>query len=671
MTRRSKIFPLLTILSFLFQSVFAGAGVKLPYFFSDNMVLQRQKPIQFWGTAQPKYAFTVEFAGEKKKVEAGTDGKWKMSFPAREAGGPYEFKINADSSFSFKNILIGDVWLCSGQSNMEWTLNRTFNAPYELKNANIPEIRSFTVSREISSDPLQNVSPASWQVSTPENAASFSAVAFFFAKEINKTQKIPIGIIHASWGGTAIQPWIGIKSLEQHPDFKELAVKYIQENQGNQKLETSQEIYAKHMQQWMDDFQKTDPGFAEKWYSPTYSPNNWKRLVAPAYWEDHGLPDFDGIVWLRKEVHVPAQMAGKSLLINLETLKDVDITFFNGTEVGRTSWQPGRRIYVIPGNLVKTGKNLVAIRLENPAGMGGFTSRDASDLRLQELVESENPLIIPLSGDWLFKNSLPVAAYPAKPADPSQNRRKPSVIYNAMVAPFAKLGLKGFLWYQGEGNASEAGKYSKLLPLLIADWRKQFNDPNLTFLIAQLSAYGALTSNPVESSWAELREAQQSALAVPKTGLAVTYDVGNPYDVHPVYKQEVGLRLAAEARRIGYGEPNLQTSPLYQSMQIDRNRIRLQFKYAKKGLVSRNGPLKGFAIAGADGKYVWATAQIEGEEIVVWHDLVAEPRSVRYAWANSPAESNGANLYNTEGFPAAPFRTDTPNQSKISNIITN
>jgi sialate O-acetylesterase len=660
MSQTTKIFSLLVIWHLISQSAFAGIGVKLPYFFSDNMVLQRQKPIRFWGTASPKSAFNIEFAGEKKKIKTEASGKWEASFPAREAGGPYELKVDSDSSFSYKNILIGDVWLCSGQSNMEWTVKQVFNAPYELRNANIPQIRSFTVAREISSDPRSNVARAVWQESTSENTAAFSAVAFFFAKEIFRTQHVPIGIIHTSWGGTAIEPWIGIKSMEQHPDFKELALKYIGENQGNQKIESSQDAYASNMQKWMDSFQKTDPGFTEKWFSGSYVPQDWKTFIAPAYWEDNGLPDFDGIVWLRKEVNVPASMAGKPLLMNLETLKDVDITYFNGTEVGKTSWQPGRRIYVVPGHLVKEGINLVAIRLENPAGLGGFTSRLSSDLRLQELAESDKPLIIPLSGVWLFKNSLAVSMYPAKPADPAENRRKPSVIYNAMIAPFEDLGLKGFLWYQGEANASEAGKYQKLLPLLIADWRKQFKQPDLSFVIAQLSAYGALTPNPTESPWAELREAQLATLAVPKTGLAVTIDVGNPYDVHPVYKQQVGLRMAAEARRICYGENGLQTSPLYESMQVEGKAIRIRFKYAQSGLQARNGNLKGFAIAGSDGKFVWANAKIEEKEVLVWSDQVTEPKVVRYAWANSPVESNGANLYNKEGFPAAPFRTDNP-----------
>lgn len=645
---------------FFTKITFAGIGVKLPYFFSDNMVLQRQKPIQFWGTAAPKSGFTVAFAGEKKKVRTDAAGKWKAVFAAREAGGPYTMHIDSDSSFSYHNILIGDVWLCSGQSNMEWTVNRVFNASYELKNADIPEIRSFTVSRMISSDPMENVPMASWQVATPETAGAFSAVAFFFAKEIQRTQHIPVGIIHTSWGGTAIEPWIGIKTIEENPEFKELAEKYIRENSGKKVIENSQNAYSRDMQVWMDGFLRTDAGYREKWYSPNYTPKNWKKMIAPAYWEDQGLADFDGIVWLRKEVQVPAQMAGKSLSMNLETIKDIDITYFNGTEVGRTSWQPGRRIYTIPGELVKEGKNLIAIRIENPSGLGGFTSRTASDLRLQELVESASPLMIPLSGDWLFQPTLKVDEYPPKPSDPVENRRKPSVIYNAMIAPFGSLALKGFLWYQGEANASEAGKYQKLLPMLIADWRKQFMQSDLTFLVTQLSGFGPLTSGPMESQWAELREAQRAALSVPKTGLAITYDLGNPYDVHPIYKQQVGQRMAAEARRITYGETNLQTSPLYESMQVEGKAIRIKFRYAENGLAARGGNLKGFAIAGPDGKFVWANAKIDGKEVVVWSDQITEPKIVRYAWANSPVESNGANLYNKDGFPAAPFRTNNP-----------
>jgi sialate O-acetylesterase len=653
-------FGMLILFSVFTSHIALAGGIKMPYFFSDNMVLQRQKPIQLWGTASPKSSFSIDFNGEKKNIKAGSNGDWKVTFPALEAGGPYEIKVMSDSAFSFKNVMIGDVWLCSGQSNMEWPVSKVFNASYELRNADLPQIRSFTVAREISTNPQNNTTKALWQTCTPENAASFSAVAYFFAKKIYKTQHIPIGIIHTSWGGTFIEPWIGLKSMNEHPDFKELADKFNAKYKGNNSLEMSQQRFAKDSQNWLENLQKADSGFVEKWYSPAYKPVNWKKLIAPGYWENHGLPDFDGVVWLRKEVNVPASMAGKPLLLNLETLKDYDITYFNGTEIARGTWQPGRRIYTIPKELVKEGKNLISIRLENLSGFGGFTSRDASQLWLKELAESDNPLILPLSGEWFFKGSLPIGAYPTKPADPSENRKNPSVIYNAMIAPFADLGLKGFLWYQGEANASDAAKYKKSLPLLISDWRKQFNQGELPFIIAQLAGFGALTSNPVESNWAELREAQMATLSVPQTGMAVTIDVGNPYDVHPIYKQQVGERMAAEARRMCYGESDLQTSPLYQSMQIEGNMIRLKFKYAGIGLKSKEGALKGFAIAGEDKRFVWAKTKIEGNEVIVWQEGIDQPKHVRYAWAGSPVESNGANLYNNAGYPASPFRTDNP-----------
>ncbi|CAG4991588.1 hypothetical protein DYBT9275_00785 [Dyadobacter sp. CECT 9275] len=662
MVSAKRIFTTILLCFLLLQYTWAENRITLPYFFSDNMVLQRQKPIKFWGNALPGSTFSASFGGESKKVKTQPTGKWAVTFSAKEAGGPYELKIDSDSSFSLKNILIGDVWLCSGQSNMEWTVKQVFNAPYELKNANFPQIRSFTVSKEIRSEPVDNTSPAAWQMCTPQNTASFSAVAYFFARDIHLSQHIPIGIIHTSWGGTAIEPWISLASMEQHPDFKELAATLSPEMRAQKTIEASQKTYAHDMQFWQKALEKQDPGFTEKWYTSADKAQNWKTLVAPDYWENNGLPDFDGLVWLRKQVNIPASLAGKPLLMNLETLKDFDITYFNGIEIGKGTWQPGRRIYVVPGELVKEGTNLVAIRLENTGGPGGFTSRHAIDLRLQEMVESENPLIVPLSGEWQFRSSLKITEYPAKPADPAANRRMPSVIYNAMIAPFHDLGLTGFLWYQGEANTSEAGKYRKLLPLLIEDWRKQFKQPDLTFLITQLSGYGALTNNPVESTWAELREAQESALKISKTGMAVTYDVGNPYDVHPVYKQQVGQRMAAEAKRTTYGESSLQTSPLYDSMLTEGKSIRIRFRYAANGLKTRNGALKGFAIAGGDGKFVWANARIEGNEVIVWNDQISVPRAVRYAWAASPLESNGANLYNTEGFPASPFRTDSPYQ---------
>lgn len=634
----------------------AQSHLRVPYFFGSDMVLQRQKPVKIWGSSSAKASFTVEFMGQNKKVKADRVGHWTVEFPAAEAGGPYEMKFNSDSSFVFSNIMIGDVWFCSGQSNMEWKVMQTFNAPYELRSADLPNIRSFTVTRQVSSSPLANTLPSQWQVCTPQHAAYFSAVAYFFAKEIHQREKIPIGIIHASWGGTFIEAWTGLESISPHPDFTALADSFRLRRSTPRSIEAKEKKYSREYDEWKKKIQGLDPGYTGRWFSPEFTPAGWSTLIAPGFWESQGLKDYDGIVWMRKEINVPASLAGKNLLLNLEVIDDYDITWFNGVEIGSMSWAPGRRIYAIPGKLVKEGKNLLAIRIEDNGGNGGFRSRNAADLRLQEVVESDNPLIIPVSGEWLYHSTIVPSHYLPKPEAPGSNRI-PSSIYNAMVAPFSSLAVKGILWYQGESNAGRAYQYRSLLPLMIRDWRKQFQRDDLPFLLVQIAAHGALTENPVENSWAALREAQAMTLSVPQTGMVVTIDVGDPYDVHPTNKQVVGKRLAAEARKLVYGEADLQTSPVYRSMQVKGNKVHIQFTNTATGLVT-NGKLKGFAIAGADKKFVWADAAIEGREVVVWSDQVQQPVSVRYAWAGSPVESNGANLYNAEGFPASPFRTD-------------
>lgn len=629
------------------------AQIRLPYFFGDDMVLQRNQPIRFWGWAPAQTSFQVELAGLQQTVRADVQGHWRVSFPAHPAGGPYTLKVGRE--LIYRNILIGDVWLCSGQSNMQWMVRESFNAPYELSKANLPKIRSFTINRAMSSQPLENPTASSWKVCTPENAATFSAVAYFFAKEIQLREKVPIGIIHSSWGGTAIEPWMGKEAFEHVSAFKSQEAEKVSEPA----VESVQAAYTQALVQYQRQVQQLDVGYREQWYAPAYQARDWKTLVAPGFWEEQGLPDFDGVVWLRKEVSLPACWVGKDLLVNLETLNTTDSTFFNGTLIGKTTWAPGRRMYVIPKERVKAGKNLMVIRVENSQGRGGFSSKNAADLRIQELVESAQPLIVPLSGEWQYRESITAASYLPKPAEPVQLRRQRAGIYNAMIAPLRDLALRGVLWYQGESNVGYAETYLHLLPALIEHWRKQFRQPNLPFLIVQLAGHGPLTPAPVrEVAVAELREAQLlTATSVPNVGLAVTIDVGNPDDVHPTNKQVVGQRLAAEARRIVYGETDLQTSPLYQSMHRQGNTIRLRFSNAKQGLVAKNGSLKGFAIAGVDQKFHWAQARIEGSEVIVWSDQVAEPTQVRYAWAASPVESNGANLYNQKGFPASPFRT--------------
>lgn len=665
--KKNKIFFVIGFLTIFFSSaVFAQSDINLPCFFGDNMVLQRQKPIKVWGTAVSQKIFTIQFRGERQKVKPDVSGKWEAVFKPAEAGGPYEMAFSGDSSFTLKNILIGDVWFCSGQSNMEMRVLASFNAGYELRHANVPEIRNFNVNGNLSSTPLANILPSQWQIATPDNAAFFPATAFFFAKYINQWEKVPIGLIHDSWGGTVIEAWTGMESLTTHPDYKEKVDKLIATRNTSESFDTLLRKSEIANLQWQKNIESIDQGYLGKWQLPDFEPKGWDTLIAPGYWENQGLKDFDGVVWMRKEVYIPSSMATKNLVVNLEILNNTDHTFFNGVQIGSVQWAMGRRIYYVPANLIKEGKNVIVVRVANTHGDGGFDSKNASDLRIQEVVESDHPLIVPLSGEWLYKPSLPATQIPKQPVTRANNA-VPSSIYNAMVAPFADLGIRGFLWYQGESNSWRAWQYRSLFPLMINDWRKQFNQGDLPFLFVQLSGYGALKELPVESSWAELRESQAMALSLPQTGMAVTYDIGNPYDVHATNKQEVGRRLAIEAEKLVYGKTTLQTSPVYKSMRINGNKIYLQFTNSDKGLISKNGELKGFAIAGADKKFVWAKAIIQGNEVLVWNDQTYTPVAVRYAWTASPLESYGANLYNKDDFPASPFRTDDWDGETINN----
>jgi sialate O-acetylesterase len=639
------------------ESIYAQR-VKMPAFFSSDMVLQRQKPITFWGTAPAKASFAVTFNGKKQKVKANATGEWSAVYPALEAGGPYTFTVHTDSSYTFTNIAMGDVWICSGQSNMEWPVLRTFNASYELRHANYPEIRSFTVTRKVSSYPLKDTEPAQWKVCTPAEAASFTAVGYFFARTLHEELNIPIGIIHTSWGGTAIASWTSLDALYQHPDFRGKVDTFRLTRVQDRSVENLEKKNVDASLQWWNALEKKDPGLSERWYSEPTSGGGWKKFIAPDFGTDHAFANYAGSLWLRKTFNLSAEVATRDLVLNLEILNDMDITYCNGVEIGRSIWAPSRRIYTIPKNLLKGGTNTFVIRLEHQAGNGCFKTHTAGDLRLFELAESDNPIAIPLAGEWEYKTGLLTKDYPVKTPTIGLAGNI-AVLYNAMIAPFTRLGIKGFTWYQGEGNSGKAYQYRSLLPLLINDWRKQFRQGDLPFMIVQISGFGKLTEEPVDNTWAELREAQAMALSMSNTGLAVSHDVGDPYDVHPTQKQVVGKRLAQEALKVAYGKSDLYTSPRYKSSEKSGDTIIIHFTNIGKGLQSRGAQVKGFAIAAADKKFVWAEAIIKDATVRVWSKKIQNPVAVRYAWAGSPVESNGANVYSIEGFPVMSFRTDS------------
>jgi sialate O-acetylesterase len=654
----TRAFALLFTLSFAAMCSKAGNIVRLSGLFGDDMVLQRQKAIKFYGTAAAKAVFDIEFAGKKQKVNASGNGKWEIAFPAMEAGGPYKLRVTSDSSFTLKNILIGDVWVCSGQSNMEWVLRRAFNGPYELKNANYNDIRFLTVPKNAASFAAEEIKNASWKACTTANAWEFSAVAYFFARTLTERYKVPIGIIHTSWGGTPAESWISNEAISTHPDFKIKTDSLLQAFKNGSTIETLQKkVYMERSFPYLKKLQEKDKGYIEGWSKTQYNDTKWKTLVVPGTLEQQGLGDYKGSIWLRKHVIIPAAMAGQDLTLVMEKLNERDITYFNGTEVGRVSGFGGKRVYRIPKEILNKGENIICIRLEAFDRPAGFEAKDASVIRLEQMVETNDPTTIPLAGEWKYAKGLAAAEYPEQPKTSVNVSALPSVLYNGMIAPLKKLAVKGFLWYQGENNTGRAFQYRTLFPLLINDWRKQFNQGDLPFIFTQLSGYGPITSEPVDHFWAELREAQSQTLSLPNTGMAVTIDAGDPYDIHPLNKQVVGKRLAAQAMHMVYGDQDQAISPLYESMRLSGDSIRLKFSHTGKNLISKGGAPKGFAIAGADKKFVWANAKIDGDEIVVWLWKV-KPVAVRYAWTGSPVESNGANVFNAEGFPLSPFRTD-------------
>lgn len=638
---------------------FANGIVRLSGLYSDNMVLQRQKPIKFFGTANTKAVFELTFAGKTQKVNTTNEGAWEAVFPAMEAGGPYQLKINSDSSFTLKNILIGDVWLCSGQSNMEWVLRRTLNAPYELQKANHEQIRFFTVPKNATSFEATDTKKAEWKTCATQNAQEFSAVAYFFAKALQERYQIPIGIVHTSWGGTPAETWISQQGIVTHPDFKGKADSLLQTYKNGQTIETIQRsTYLNSSFPYQKQLLEKDCGYVEKWNKNELDDSQWKTFIVPGTLAQHDLGEYKGSIWLRKHLVIPATMSGQDLTLVMEKMNERDITFFNGVEVGRIAGFGGKRVYRIPKELVKKGENIISIRLETFDKPAGFEAKDASIIRLEQMVATSEPTTIPLAGEWKYAQGLPLTAYPPQPKAGTNVSSLPTVLYNGMVAPLKRMNIKGFLWYQGENNTGKAFQYKTLFPLLITDWRKHFEQGELPFVFVQLAGYGPITSEPVDHFWAELREAQAQTLSLPNTAMAVTIDVGDPYDIHPLNKQVVGKRLAASAMKLVYGENKLATSPLYLSMKLSGDSIRIKFDNIGKGLITKDGIVpKGFAIAGADKKFIWANAKIEGNEIVVWAWKI-KPVAVRYAWTGSPVESNGANVFNKDGFPLAPFRTD-------------
>ena len=663
-TRRVRSFA--AIVAIHVAAAFAAGEIKLNTLFGDGMVLQRDVAAPIWGTATPGATLEVRVAGKAVATATVRDGgRFHFSLPAMPAPGPYEIELRGDGPpVMLRDVLAGDVWLCSGQSNMQWTLLDSENGAKAVADASLPTVRLYYVPRIASGEPRAETT-ARWRPCTPETSANFSAVAYFFGRKLNRDLNVPIGLIHSSWGGTPAESWTPLATLRTLGDLP-LAQTLVTRGDAESTQAALDEFVAK-MRQWMAATGHTDRGIdaiAQQWADGDFDDAAWKTMRVPTDAIKAGVGS-GSTFWLRKTFDVPADLAGRPFTLDLSIVDDFDQTFVNGMPVGATgvetpTWTSWPRVYAVPGRLVRAGKNVVAIRVHDLEGRAGLIG-NANQIRATfDAASGAVPTVVDLSGEWRYavEHAGPTTGPALRPARPAallrpDNPQFPGSLYDGMIAPLGDVGLKGVIWYQGESNAPRAKEYAPLMTALIGTWREQFKKPELPFYIVGLANYMAAVDDPnAPSNWGALRQAQREiARAVPHTATTVTIDVGSATTIHPLDKVSVGERLALVALADTYGKTFVSRGPTLKSATRDGGRVTLTFDDVGAGLVIHGEKPASFSVAGTDGKFAWADATIVGDTVVVSTASVAEPQVVRYAYADNPA----ATLFNEEGLPAEPF----------------
>lgn len=621
------------------QSVLAGAHPLLHPLFSDNAVLQRDRPVPIWGWTKPGAKIVARLDTQTLTARADRLGRWTVTIAPHAAGGPHSLNVAGTApgeSVTRTNLLFGDVWLCGGQSNMAYDLYGASNPEVEIAAADYPTIRLLNQSNAIKAGPIDSFEGTSWQVCSPQTVAKFSGVGYFFGRTLNTKLKVPIGLINSSWSGTPGQSWVSGPALATMPEFKPAvdALKKSAATPGS-----SQE----QMLAWWQN----DPGTVRHQEAPAFDDAAWQTISLPGYWEGKGFPGFDGVMWFRRTVDVPAAWAGHDLQLNLGAIDDSDTTYWNGTQVGATDDHQKARHYTVPGAQVRAGRMVLAVRVLDTGGDGGFSGPALS------LASGTDTLS--LGGGWKVHQGPTLQSLPPQPPrldDPNA----PTVLFNGKIAPLLPEQLKGIIWYQGESNAdtsAEAEQYRTLLPLLINDWRAHFG-AQVPFYIVQLANFKAPDDVPSDDPWPNLREAQlQTSQRLPNTGLTVVIDLGEQGNVHFRNKQEAGRRLALSALRHTYGLDVEADGPTLRGVKAAGGTIQLTFDHAQ-GLSLKGDADQVFAVAGADRKFYWATPQISSSTVTLRSASVPAPLYARFGWSNFPR----ASLYNAAGLPASPFRTD-------------
>ena len=616
--------------------------------FSDGLVLQRGLPVPVWGWAPPTTSVSVSLNGQTRAVTSDATGAWRVTFPAMKAGGPYEMAIAGGSTrVDVHDILVGDVWVASGQSNMEWPVESSNNAAAEIANANDSKIREFAIPHTYSEKPEAEVVGGSWAHADPQHVGRFSGVAYFFARDLVKSIDVPIGIIHTSWGGANIETWMSRQALGMSERAWQAAME--KDRAHNDSMRTA-------LRARIGNLPTTDAGLVNGtavWADPMLADDSWATIRTPALWENAGYDGMDGTAWYRTSFTLTEDEARQSVRLSLGPIDDSDITWVNGVEVGRTTQRyADARLYTIPTSALRAGKNVIAVRVDDTGGGGGIYGSPAA------LYVDVGGVRRPLAGEWRFKVGM-VSFEP----DGQRINKIPTILFNRMIHPLLGFPIKGVIWYQGESNANsvaQATEYRALFAKLITSWRREWrgSNPEFPFLWVQLPNYGDVDSlPPAASGWATVRESQAAALSLPNTGQVVAIDIGQAEELHPRNKQDVAARLALKAREVAYGQSVASSGPTYRRHSIEGGRVTIELGNLGGGLVSRanRGTIPGFAIAGDDRQFVWADAKVEGNRVIVWSERVPKPAAVRYLWSNSPTAPA---LYNAQGLPVAPFRTD-------------
>ena len=670
-----KNIVILFLLVTVAQAELRHSAVIIPVVFSDNMVMQQNANVPFWGKAVPGTKVTVKTSwGKIARTAVKADSLWNVRLATLKAGGPFEVTIIVgDSVVTYKNVMLGEVWLCSGQSNMEIPLegwppgNPIQNSEAEIEQANYPDIRLFTVTRAVSISPEFDCA-GRWIECNSKTAAKFSAAAYFFGRKLHAELKVPIGLIFSSWGGTKIQSWISGAYLREIAGYKSTVDKISSDTGEVKKLNAwirSHPAVDISMKDAAHQYENLDFGDSAC-STMDFNDRAWRKMALPARWESTAIGDFHGTVWFRKKVEIPRRWQSEKLVIELGPIDDMDACYANGIRIGAMeNGGFGRtpRIYPLPKEFVRDTTVTIALRVIHNDGAGGIWG-GGMKMRIHPEIAHDTTDAVALSGEW---NYLPVAEYMGSnfymykvlgeefygrpKATLSIGSSSPTMLYNGMIAPLIPYCIKGAIWYQGESNSGSPDDYKDLFSLMIKNWRSGWGEGNFPFYYVQIApySYGMNTKSHV------IRDAQRLTLAEPNTGMAVTLDIASITAIHPSDKQDVGLRLALWALAKSYHRNVICSGPLYKSMKTRKEKIILSFDYAGKGLVFKeNNGESNFLISGKDSIFVRANVEVDGKRLIVSSNEVKEPIAVRYAWTNEAV----ATLFNKEGLPASTFRTD-------------